>query len=139
MPRPRPQGAAVTLSPALRHRLVDAGILVVVGVSMVVGVLAGLSRIGYAAPAAVADRAALHGPILAAGVLGTLIALERAVAFTAATGRRLHPAYVAPVASAVGTAGIVVAGAVTLWNTQGACRVRLLGWTGDSLAPAPRR
>jgi hypothetical protein len=90
---------------------VDVPILLVVVGAMIVGLLSGLARIGYSMPAVVMERAALHGPILAAGVLGTLIALERAVAISALSSHRLTPAYVAPVAGGLGTLLLVVAGA----------------------------
>jgi hypothetical protein len=91
--------------------IVDLPILLVVMGAMIVGLLAGLARIGYTMPAVVMERAALHGPILAAGVLGTLIALERAVAISVLSGRRLSPAYLAPLTGGLGTLLLVVAGA----------------------------
>ena len=89
----------------------DLAILVVVVGAMVVGLLAGLARIGYAMPALVTERAGLHGPILAAGVLGTLIALERAVAISALSGHRLTAAHLAPFASGLGTLLLLTTGA----------------------------
>jgi hypothetical protein len=97
--------------PVMR-RAVDLPVLLVVAGAMVVGLLAGLARIGYAVPPLVGERAGLHGPLVAAGVLGTLIALERAVAMAAVTGRRWGPAYLPPVACALGTVGLLVSGAV---------------------------
>ena len=89
----------------------DVAILLVVVGAMVIGLLTGLVRIGYELPALVTERAALHGPILAAGVLGTLIALERAAAISAVTGRSLTLAHLAPLASGLGTALLLVSGA----------------------------
>ena len=95
----------------MMRRAIDLPILLVVIGAMVIGLLAGLARIGYVLPPLIGERVGLHGPILAAGVLGTLIALERAVAMTAVTGRRGSPAYVAPLAFALGTVGLLVVGA----------------------------
>lgn len=53
-------------------------------VSLVGGVLAGLARLGLPVPLPHADLAVLHGPLMASGFFGTVIALERA----AALGRR---------------------------------------------------
>jgi hypothetical protein len=101
-----------TTSAGAGRRPLDVPILLAVVAAMATGFLAGLARIGYAeAPAFAAERAALHGPLLASGVLGTLIALERAVAFASRTGRRWHPAYAAPTASALGTVWLLVFGA----------------------------
>jgi hypothetical protein len=97
-----------------RRRPLDRPILLVIVVALATGILAGLARIGYHAPAFAAERAAIHGPLLAAGVLGTLIGLERAVAFGWRSGRRWHPAYLAPAASAVGTAWLLVAGTAVM-------------------------
>jgi len=91
--------------------VVDVAILLVVVAAMAVGLLAGLARIGYALPVPVVERSALHGAIVAAGVLGTLIALERAVAISAVAGRGLTVAYLAPLAGALGTLGLLVVGA----------------------------
>ncbi len=89
----------------------DLAILLVVVGAMVVGLLSGLARIGYTMPALVSERAGLHGPILAAGVLGTLIALERAVAISAVSGRRLTIAHLAPLLSGLGTLLLLLTGA----------------------------
>ncbi len=101
-----------------RHRLssrtsADLAVLLIVVSAMVVGLLAGLARIGYTMPAFVTERAGLHGPILAAGVLGTLIALERAVAISAVAGRRLTIAYLAPLLGGLGTLALLVFGATS--------------------------
>ena len=62
------------------------------------GVAGGLARLGAAVP--VAHGAAHHGFLMVAGFLGTVIALERAVAFGGGV------AYLAPAASALGTAAL---------------------------------
>jgi hypothetical protein len=97
-----------------RRRPLDRPILLVVIVALATGILAGLARIGYQMPAFSAERAAIHGPLLAAGVLGTLIGLERAVAFGWRSGLRWHPAYIAPAASALGTLWLLIAGMATI-------------------------
>ncbi|MFO7533488.1 MAG: hypothetical protein R6W93_13590 [Candidatus Limnocylindrales bacterium] len=103
-------------TPRRLHRLssrarADLPILLVVVGAMIIGLLTGLARIGYTMPAIVTERVALHGPILAAGVLGTLIALERAVAISAVSGRGLTAAYLAPLSSGLGTVLLLVVGA----------------------------
>ncbi len=52
--------------------------------SLILAVLAGLMRLGWAVPTIDARWMAAHGPLMVAGFLGTLITLERAVAL----GRR---------------------------------------------------
>lgn len=89
---------------------------------MLDGLWAGLQRMGWALPHLHPDLAALHGPLMIAGFLGTLISLERAVAL------RVKWYYLAPAASALGTvllvtgagdtigiAMIAFAGAILLW------------------------
>jgi len=49
-------------------------------VALVYGTGAGLARVGVGVPDAMASIAALHGPLMIGGFLGTVIALERAVA-----------------------------------------------------------
>ena len=98
----------------MTRRAIDLPILLVVVGAMVIGLLAGLARIGYVLPPLIGERVGLHGPILAAGVLGTLIALERAVAMTTVTGQRGGLAYLAPLAFASGTVGLLVVGASPL-------------------------
>jgi hypothetical protein len=92
-------------------RLTAVPILLVVVVALVTGLLTGLLRIGWTMPPVVAERIGLHGPLLAAGFLGTLIALERAVAMSGVTGRRWGPAWLAPLAGAAGTAALLIWGA----------------------------
>ena len=69
-------------------------------VSLATGVPAGLHRMGWATTGPTVGLAALHGPLMVCGFLGTLISLERAVAL----GR--FWAYLAPV--------LIGAGALTL-------------------------
>lgn len=49
-------------------------------VALVCGTGAGLARVGVGVPDAMAGISALHGPLMIGGFLGTVIALERAVA-----------------------------------------------------------
>lgn len=80
-----------------------------------VGVLAGLARIGVTDAAAA--RAQAHGPLLVLGVFGTVISLERAVALG-------HPlAYAAPALSAAGAVAMLV-------GTTGAAWASLAGALG---------
>ena len=50
------------------------------GVGLLVGLWAGLKRLGWELPTLHADFSAAHGPLMVSGFLGTLIGLERAVA-----------------------------------------------------------
>lgn len=70
--------------------------LALAAVGLFTGLWGGLLRIGLSLPDGDGTIAELHGPLMALGFLGTLIALERAVAL----GRAW--AYVAPVAAGVG-------------------------------------
>ena len=63
------------IPPALRLPLLILGFA-----SLIVGVGAGLLRLGWAVPRPAADLAAFHGPLMVCGFFGTVIALERAVA-----------------------------------------------------------
>ena len=67
-------------------------------VALFVGVGAGLARLGWTMPAAVAGAAVLHGPLMICGFFGVVIALERAVAI----GRLW--AYAGPLLAGLGTA-----------------------------------
>lgn len=93
--------------PALRR----VGILAFAGASLLAGLLGGLALLGLPGPAPTVRLVGAHGLLMTFGFLGTLIALERAVAL----GRPW--AYVAPVAS--GLAGLsLVAGAPALVTTS---------------------
>ncbi|HEX6136392.1 MAG TPA: hypothetical protein VF059_01945 [Casimicrobiaceae bacterium] len=74
-------------------------------VGLVVGVAAGLARLGYRVPEIAASVSSLHGPLMIGGFFGVVIALERAVAI----GR--YWAYLGPLLAGLGTVAIV-AGAV---------------------------
>ncbi|MFZ2525841.1 MAG: hypothetical protein WAW87_11090, partial [Candidatus Ferrigenium altingense] len=70
--------------------------------SLALGVLAGLSRLGWNAPLPFAQLVNLHGPLMVSGFLGTVIGLERAVAL----GRRW--AYAAPLLTGLGGIAILL-------------------------------
>lgn len=78
-------------------------VLAIGAAALVLGLLAGLARIGIALPGGVPDAAELHGSLMICGFFGTLISLERAVAL----GRWW--AYGAPAASAVGALALLAA------------------------------
>lgn len=79
------------LRPAARLPLLFLGML-----SLVVGVLAGLARLGIGVPPAVAMLAGGHGALMIAAFFGTVISLERAVAI----GKGW--AYLAPLGAGLG-------------------------------------
>lgn len=68
---------------------------------LVAGLWGGLARIGWAMPGPGLELGLLHGPIMIAGFLGTLIGLERAVALDRIWG------YGAPVGALLGTVGVL--------------------------------
>lgn len=65
-------------------------------VALIVGVAAGLARLGWGLPPVAARSAALHGPLMICGFFGVVISLERAVAI----GRPW--AYAAPLLAGAG-------------------------------------
>jgi len=69
--------------------------------SMVVGLYGGLVRLGVALPADAQSAAEFHGALMVSGFLGTVISLERAVAFG-----RLWP-YAAPLLSGIGAVALI--------------------------------
>jgi len=69
--------------------------------SLIVGVGAGLLRLGWAVPRPAADLAAFHGPLMVCGFFGTVISLERAVALA----RRW--AYLGPLAGGAGGLALI--------------------------------
>ena len=76
-------------------------------VALFAGAGAGLARLGYTMPGAIAGVAALHGPLMICGFFGVVIALERAVAI----GRAW--AYAAPALAGVGSV-VVLFGAAPI-------------------------
>ncbi|HEY0721974.1 MAG TPA: hypothetical protein VGE50_12060 [Gammaproteobacteria bacterium] len=97
--------AAVVAAPDLRpwQRL---PMLVLGFAALLLGLLAGEARLGWAVPLPRPGLMALHGPLMVCGFLGTLIGLERAIA----VGRRL--AYLGPAASATG--GLLLIGGASI-------------------------
>jgi nitrite reductase (NO-forming) len=87
--------------------------LALAGVGLLSGLDAALARLGVLAPVPSPSLASVHGVLMVYGFLGTAIALERAVAIQAGSGRRHWWAYLAPLASGVGAVTLVarVAGA----------------------------
>lgn len=81
--------------------------LAVAAVSLIFGLSTGLARIGFTLPERVLTLAELHAALMVGGFLGTLISLERAVAFGAAWS------YGAPAISALGALALIL-GAPTL-------------------------
>lgn len=86
-------------------------LLAIIVAAMVVGIVAGLARLGIEMPTLAMERVGLHGPILAAGVFGTLIALERAVAMRTVMARDWTWADAAPILAGAGTILLLVNGA----------------------------
>lgn len=72
-------------------------------VCLLAGLWAALIRLGLPVPAPQANLAAMHGQLMTLGFLGTLIALERAVALGEAWG------YLAPVAAGAGGLAVMAA------------------------------
>lgn len=70
-------------------------------ICLALGIGSGLWRLGWQFPLPSTDLAALHGPLMAGGFLGTVIALERSVAI----GQRW--AYLAPFSAALGGLALV--------------------------------
>ncbi len=70
--------------------------------SLIIGVGAGLLRLGWAVPRPAADLAAFHGPLMVSGFFGTVISLERAVALA----RRW--AYLGPLAAGAGGLALIL-------------------------------
>ena len=71
-------------------------------VSLIIGVGAGLLRLGWAVPRPAAELAVFHGPLMVSGFFGTVISLERAVALA----RRW--AYLGPLAAGAGGLVLIV-------------------------------
>ena len=85
--------------PAARRPAFERLPLLLLGfVALVAGTGAGLARLAWPMPQAVAQAAAWHGPLMVCGFFGVVISLERAVA----VGRAW--AYAAPLLAGVGTA-----------------------------------
>ncbi|MCC6526828.1 MAG: hypothetical protein IT373_29535 [Polyangiaceae bacterium] len=104
-PGPRPE-------PARRGPGAIVWLLPPVAVALVTGVWAGLVRLGWELPSPGASAVGAHGPLLASGFFGALIAVERAAALAgaAAQGPRWRHAWAlgAPLAASVGSLGLAL-------------------------------
>lgn len=85
-----------------RHRL-RLPLVAMAMASLVLALAGGVARLGWPVPGLGPLGASVHGPLMVSGFLGTLIALERAVAL----GRWW--AYGAPLMAGLGAAGLVLA------------------------------
>jgi hypothetical protein len=95
----------------MKRSLLQLPLFALIVAGMVIGIVTGLGRLGIGVPEFATARVMLHGPILVAGVFGTLISLERAVAVRTLLGRTWTFADAAPVLSAAGLVVLLVNGA----------------------------
>ena len=70
--------------------------------SLIIGVGAGLLRLGWAVPLPASELAAFHGPLMISGFFGTVISLERAVALAQ------RWAYLGPLAAGAGGLALIL-------------------------------
>jgi hypothetical protein len=106
----RPNATAAPVKRGDLRPLRRVPLLILGFAGLVIGTGAGLARLGWSVPAAVAATAALHGPLMICGFFGVVIALERAVAI----GR--HWAYLGPLlAGAGGVAAVAGAASIAAW------------------------
>ena len=106
----RPNAAAAPVKRGDLRPLQRVPLLILGFAGLLVGTGAGLARLGWSVPAAVAAVAALHGPLMICGFFGVVIALERAVAI----GR--YWAYFGPLLVGAGcVAAIAGASIVAAW------------------------
>lgn len=136
-------GNAVSARPRVRGRL---ALLLLGGASMLLGLSAGLMLLGLLAPITTERLLEVHGQLMIVGFLGTLIALERAIALRQAW------AYAAPLATGVGALllvtplpmavglavqavglGILVAIYAAIWR-RAASTALAIQWLGSFLA-----
>lgn len=73
-----------------------APLLIAAFISLAFGIAGGLLRLGWNIPLTTGETAGLHGPLMVSGFLGTVIALERAVAL------RARWSYLAPLSAGLG-------------------------------------
>lgn len=95
---PAPAGRAGTAQPFPPHAILVA----ISGLSLLAGLTGALVLLGVPMPAHADGLGARHGVLMALGFLGTLIALERAVALDRAWG------FISPLASGLGAIGLVI-------------------------------
>ncbi|MBK9607424.1 MAG: hypothetical protein IPO58_13745 [Betaproteobacteria bacterium] len=119
--------ARAGIPPALR-----APLLIGAFVSLAAGVGAGLARMGWDEPAAVAALIAWHGPLMICGFFGTVISLERAVALGA------RWTYLGPLFAAIGGLTLVMGGpavAATASLTLGSLVLVAASWVVHRMQP----
>ena len=97
----------------MKRSLLQLPLFVLIVAGMAIGIVTGLGRLGIELPGPAGERVMLHGPILIAGVFGTLIALERAVAMKTLLGRTWTFADLAPILSGAGLVVLLVDDATT--------------------------
>lgn len=106
-------------------------IMAVVFLMLLAALWAGLVRIGWALPSLSPSLAGAHGPLMVSGFLGTLIALERAVAL----GGRW--AYAVPAVSGLGALLLIVG--ITEWAGPLLITLGSLGFVGVSVVIVRRQ
>ncbi len=89
------------------RRNVAVPLLFVAFLALVVGLWAGLLRLGWSWPSLRPQLPMAHGPLMIGGFLGTLIGLERAVALRSLVPRG-GVAFLAPLATAIGALLLVL-------------------------------
>lgn len=92
-----------------RFAIARLPLLVVAILALMIGVWAGLLRIGVHVPELRTDLTAAHGPLMISGFLGTLITLERAIALAhVIQNKRLKQLpYLTPMLTLVGTLAVL--------------------------------
>lgn len=103
-------------------------------IALVVGIGAGLARVGWGVPPVMGRQAGLHGPLMIGAFFTTVIGLERAVAL----GRGW--AYLAPLAAALGGLALMIGLPLTLGQgvlLAGAGILTLAAWHVHALQPTP--
>ena len=119
--------ARAGIPPALRAPLLIGAFL-----SLAAGVGAGLARMGWEEPAAVAALITWHGPLMICGFFGTVISLERAVALGA------RWTYLGPLFAAIGGLTLVTGGpavAATASLTLGSLVLVAASWVVHRMQP----
>lgn len=84
-----------------KHNGLRRGLMLLAFAALAAGLWAGLLRLGWNVPPLSKNLALIHGPLMVAGFLGTLISLERATALSQLQqGRRVY--FLAPMLAALG-------------------------------------
>lgn len=89
-------------------------VLAVIFSVAVMGLWAALVRMGWKLPIPAPHLVGMHGGLMVAGMFGTLIALERAVALAGIPQKRFHWAYLAPLINGLGALVLLWEGATPL-------------------------